>query len=530
MNQNIDALADLRPYATTVDRMFVRAGDRWPDRNFVVSDGRSLTYADMAVQVDQAARGLMTLGVQPGDRVALWMSNIWEWIVVQFAVTRVGAVLTPINTRLRIDDLGHILGDSGATVLLTQGRSAEFSYVDIAAEILTDPARTALKHIVVARPTDNMRAPFLAWDDFMAADERSIAAAQPCRDATELAYILYTSGTTSLPKGVMLSHACLNNAINFARCFGEGDTTLLIYPLFAITGCHNTVLKTLLIGGTVVLQERYDPGEALALIETHRCTVIGCLISVLEDIASLPEFAPERVRPLRIANVFPRRPEHLALLNRFGLETATTGYGMTETCGPVCFVADLDPTSMLTEGLPWPGDEVRLITEDSRDAEPDEDGAIIVRSPHNMIGYFRNPDATAKTIDSQGWLHTGDVGRRDRHGRITWVGRWNDIIKSSGFNFAAQEVEAYLGKLATIEEVSVVGVPDRGRGEVGAAFVVAAAGASLSLDAIRQHCHGRIASYKIPGHLFLREALPKTASGKVRKVELKAWFLEQQTC
>ncbi len=527
MNRPSDLLGDVRRFETTIDEMFRRAVARWPKRPFVIADGRHLSFGEMESRVEQAGRGLLALGVAPGDRVALWMSNIWEWIVVQLAVTRMGAVLTPINTRLRVDDMGHILRDCGATVLITQGASKDFSYVEVMGEILTLMGPdTPLRHVVVARPTGDMAQPFMAWDDFMAASGAVDVAPRPATDPKELAYILYTSGTTSLPKGVMLSHASLNNAVNMAGAFRDGDITFLVYPLFAITGCHNTVLKAILLGGSVVMQERFDPMEALTLIQEYRCTVIGCIINVLDEIAALTEFDLEKVASLRIANVFPRRPEHLELLQKFGFEAATTGYGMTETAGPVCFVADMDPGSMTTEGHPWPGDEVRLVTEDGRDAAVDEDGAILVRSPHNMIGYFNNPEATANTIDDDGWVHTGDIGRWDVHGRMTWVGRANDIIKSSGFNFAPQEVEAYLGSHAAVEEVAIVGVPDRSKGEVAAAFVIVNRGMSINLEEIRAFCAGRIASYKIPDLIFMRDELPKTASGKVRKVELKAWFLE----
>jgi acyl-CoA synthetase (AMP-forming)/AMP-acid ligase II len=528
VNEPYDPLDDVRKFETTVEQMFSRAVERWPDRPFVIADGKRISFAEMETHVNRAARGLLALGVAPGDRVALWMSNIWEWIVVQFAVTRMGAVLTPINTRLRVDDMGHILRDSGATILFTQGVSKDFSYVEVAREILAAlGSDTTLQHIVVARATGKMDQPFVSWNDFVTVGGTIQETPQPSEDPSDLAYILYTSGTTSLPKGVMLSHACLNDALNMAGQFREKDVTLLVYPLFAITGCHNAVLKSALLGGCVVMQERFDAAEVVALIEMHRCTVIGCIINVLEEIAALPDFDAKQVDSLRIANVFPRRSEHLALLQCFGIEAATTGYGMTETTGPVCFIADLDPESMTSEGCPWPGDEVRLVTEDGHDADVGEDGAILVRTRHNMIGYFNNPEATAKTKDGDGWLHTGDIGRWDSLGRLTWVGRANDIIKSSGFNFAAQEVEAYLSGHAAVEEVAIVGVPDRSKGEVGSAFVVPRAGMSIDLEEIRTFCARRIASYKIPGHAFIRDELPKTASGKVRKVELKEWFLER---
>lgn len=519
---------ELVHFETTVDQMFSRAVGRWPQRNFVVADGRTITYGEMDRLVGQAAHGLQALGVMPGDRVAVWMSNIWEWIVIQFAVTRIGAVLTPLNTRLRVEDLRHTLRDSGATVLVSQAEAHEFSYVEVIEKILQDRASVpALRHVVVARGKKDLAAPFVAWDDFIAGGRSDARAFAPATDARALAYILYTSGTTSLPKGVMLSHASLNNSLNLAHDLRDGDVTMLIYPMFAITGCHNALLPLVLVGGCVVMQERFDAAEAVDLIEKHRCTVLGCIVYVLDDLAKAPGFSSQRVSTLRLANIFPRRPQHLEILRKFGFKSAITGYGMTETCGPVTYMSNMDPATMNCEGRPWGGNEVRVVGPDGKEAAPGVEGEILVRGRQVMLGYFGLPEATAKAIDKDGYLHTGDVGRFDEQGFFTWLGRYTDMYKCSGFNVASMEVEAYLIRHPAVAEVAVLGVPDKAKGEVGAAFLVTKPGASLSLEEVRKFCAGQIASYKIPGHVFVRQELPKTASGKVRKVELKASVLQQ---
>jgi acyl-CoA synthetase (AMP-forming)/AMP-acid ligase II len=519
---------ELVRFETTVDQMFSRAVDRWPQRPFVIADGKRISYGEMEALVNQAAHGLQALGVRPGDRIAVWMSNIWEWVVIQFATTRIGAVLTPLNTRLRVEDLRHTLRDSGATVLVTQGAAHEFSYVDVVRTILKNPETVpALRHVIVARPEPGIKAPFLAWQDFITGGRSEMRPFRPATNPKDLAYILYTSGTTSLPKGVMLSHASLNNALNLAHDLRDGDITFLIYPMFAITGCHNAMLPLILVGGCVVLQERFDAAEAIDLIEQYRCTVLGCIVYVLEDLAKARGFAPQRVATLRLANIFPRRPQHLEILRKFGFQSAITGYGMTETCGPVTYMSNMDPATMNCEGKPWGGNEVRVIGPDGKDAPPNVEGEILVRGRQVMLGYFGLPDATAKAIDKEGWLHTGDVGRFDEQGFFTWLGRYTDMYKCSGFNVASQEVEAFLVRHPAVAEVAVLGVPDKAKGEVGAAFLVTKPGMTLSLDEVRRFCAGQIASYKIPGHVFVRPELPKTASGKVRKVELKAWVLPQ---
>ncbi len=519
---------ELKQYETTIDQIFARAVKRWPDRPFVIAEGRSFSYREMNVLVERAAHGLQVLNVGPGDRVALWMSNIWEWIVTQFAVTRIGAVLTPLNTRLRIDDLRHTLRDSGARVLVTQAAANEFSYVDTIGAILEDRSGVPdLQHIVVARGGDDLKAPFIAWQAFDAGGEADKKPLVPSQNPREMAYILYTSGTTSLPKGVMLSHVSLNNSFNLATDLLDGDIALLAYPLFAITGCHNNVLALALIGGGVVLQERFDAAEAVDLIEQYRCTSIGGIMYVLDDITRAANFTSERVSSLRVANVFPRRPEHLPIIQKLGLKSAATGYGMTETGAHTTFVSGVDPATMHADGKPWPGNEIKIVRPDGSEAPRGEDGALLARMPALMLGYYNRPDATAAAIDKDGWLHTGDVGRIDDRGQLTWVGRNSDVYKSSGFNVASLEVEAFLSRHPAIAEVAVLGVPDPGKGEVGAAFIVAKPSSQVDAAAIREFCAGQIASYKIPGHVFVWDELPKTASGKVRKVELKAFFLER---
>lgn len=514
-------------FETTVDRIFSRAVTSWPDRKFIVSEDRTFSYGEMNTLVDRVAHGLLALDVKPGDRVALWMSNVWEWVAIQFAVTRIGAVLTPLNTRLRVEDLRHTLSDSGARVLLTQADSLDFSYVEVIREILQDAdSVAALQHVVVARSSSPADKPFLGWDDFLARGAADRRMPTPARDPDALVYILYTSGTTSRPKGVMLSHANLNNSLRMAHDLQDGDCTFLIYPLFAITGCHNAMLPTCLVGGSIILQERFDAVDALDLIERHRCTVIGCIIYILDELVKASGFATQRVSSLRLTNVFPRRPHHRELLLKFGLEAAATGYGMTETCGPVVYAVDLDSESMLGEGVAWADVLVRTVLPDGSDTPPGVEGEIVVKGRQVMLGYFNLPEATANAIDGDGWLHTGDVGFFDEKKRLTWLGRNSDMYKCSGFNVASQEVEAFVGRHPGVAEVAVLGVPDAAKGEVGAAFIVAKPGAAIDQAEIGKFCAGKIASYKIPGHVFVRSELPKTVSGKVRKVELKAFFMK----
>lgn len=504
----------------TIDAILVHAAKTWPDRAFLVFEDVTLSFADVDRLADEVARGLLMLGVQPGDRVALWMSNRLEWVAAQFGATRMGAVLVPVNTRLRHDDLAHTLRDAGAHVVITQGDTEEFSYLKVIDGVRTDCPD--LTHIVVAGATPPATEGYLAWSAFRAAGRQNTSSPQPATDADQMAYILYTSGTTGLPKGVMLSHRNLNNAFNLAGQMGSAEIFFMGYPLFTITGCHNTILASAISGTTVILQERFDPETALDLIERHQCTLFGGHLTVVEQIIKHPTFASERVRSLKGGRIFPRRPHNIPTLKALGVEYAASGYGLTETSGPLVNNIGLDPETLSTEGRPWDGVEIEIRDDGGNPVPIGEQGIIHGRSPQVMLGYFNNPEATAKTLVGDGWLKTGDLGRLDAAGNLSFISRYDDVFKCGGFNVAEEEVEIFLSGHPDIDQVAVVGVPDPAKGQVGAAFVIPKPGKSVTLSDLRAFCADRVASYKIPGHAIQLEEFPRTAMGKVRKVALKS--------
>jgi acyl-CoA synthetase (AMP-forming)/AMP-acid ligase II len=510
---------------TAIDSILAAASEKWPDRPFIVFENRPYSYATIERRVDEAARGLMTLGVQAGDRVALWMSNRVEWIIAQFAVTRLGAVLVPLNTRLRSVDITHMLRDSGSVVLITQHHAEGFSYLDIVREVIADGQCTALSHVVVAAPDDDLETPFLSWDTLL--DSSNVHTPVPETDVNAMAYILYTSGTTGLPKGVMLSHCNLNNCFNLSGQMTDGDVFFLSYPLFAITGCHNTILACALIGGTVVLQERFEPAEAVALIERYKCTWIGGHITAMEQLVGSSAFDSKRLASLRGGRIFPRRPQHLPLLNKLGIEYAASGFGLTESAGPLVNNCGLDKVTLSSEGQPWPGNQIEIRDPEGNVLPAGEEGIIFAKSPQIMLGYFNNPEATARALTEDGWLRTGDMGKLDDDGNLTFISRYDDVYKCMGFNVAGDEVEAFLSGHPDIEDVAVIGVPDDSKGAVGAAFVIPKSGANVSLENVVGFCKGQIASYKTPGHVVCVSDFPRTAMGKVRKRELRQTHFQE---
>lgn len=526
-NDTYSNIRDLVRFSTPVDSIFSSAVNRWPNRNFLEWSDGVMTYAQLDSCATAIARALLVRGVGRGDRVAVWMSNIWEWVAVQFAVTKIGAVLTPINTRLRRDDLNQILTDSGAKVLFTQFDSNGFSYLDVLDDVYSLPdALPALETVIVARPNKSMACRYMAWDKFISEGSLCNLPLQPELNVDRLAYILYTSGTSSEPKGVMLSHRNLNNCFNMLWDFRDGEKSFLVYPLFAITGCHNAVLGTALVGGSLVLQETFDPIEANELIQQHRCTTISGIFAAVKQIADAPNFDRDKCPDLRHLVVFPRNATQLDTYKKLGVQTASVAYGMTETTGCVVYVSDLSEESLACTGYTLPGVELELRHPDGTLVTPGTHGEIHVRGPSIMIGYFNKPEETAKVL-TDGWLKTGDVGFVNHQGCLTYVSRLSDIYKCSGFNVSAAEVEALLEKHPAVGEVAVIGVPDHEKYEVGAAYVVLRPKAELTVAQMQAFCRGKIAAFKVPGHLRLVESLPKTTSGKIRKNELRSAFANE---
>jgi len=506
----------------TLNSILVSAVKNSPNAPYLYFEGKCWTYRNVDDAVNRTAKALLELGVMPGDRIAIWMSNRPEWVIAQYATTRLGAVLVPLNTRLRRDDLAYALNDSGARAIFTQASTDSFSYTKLLNEILDADQCPELKHILVAREQGADLAPLMTgWTQLQDIGTNSSLQPSPAVNPDDMAYIVYTSGTTSAPKGVMLSHTNLNNSYNYAGNYLEDDIIFVAYPMFAVTGCHNSVLGSAIAGASLVLQERFDSAEALTLIEKYKCTVYNGMTDTIKAISQVPEFKSAHTKSLRHANVFPRRPEHRPLFKLLNFVTAGTGYGMTETSGPVTNALDTVEDFALGEGKPWAGNLIRLVDPENNDVKQGDVGAILVSSSQLMLGYFNKPEATQKAINSEGWLCTGDMGYFSPDGVLVWSGRNDDVYKTSGFNVSGLEVESFLSAYPNLANVAVIGVPDDKKGMVGAAFIIPKLEGEITLKDIQSFCSGKIASHKIPGHVISLTSFPLTPNGKVRKLQLR---------
>src|SRR5215471_194353 len=518
--------ADMTPPASrTLPDLLDELAARQPEHEFVVGGGERLSYAETRARARRLARGLRDLGVRRGETVALLMNNRPAWLLVDFAVTMLGATLVPVSTWSRPRELEYVLNHCQAATLITIPGFGGQDYLQALAQ--ASGRLPHLRQIVVAGRAPSFDT--IALDSLMGSEDTrdaDIDAAQRAVAPDDVAYILYTSGTTSTPKGVQLCHGKLiENMWNIGerQHLTPVDRMWMGISLFWSFGCANALLAVMTHGGTIVLQEHLDPGAALALIERERCTVYYGTPNIALALYEHPDRARRDLSSLRTgAAIGP--PAAMQMVMDLGVKEICNVYGLTECYGN-CAVTDAhDPAEvrLTTVGYPLPGMEIRVVDRDTRrPLPPGEIGEILVRGLLTP-GYYRDPERNAESFDSEGFLLTGDLGFVGPDGRLRFRGRIKEMVKTGGINVAPLEVEEVLLGHPTVEQAYVVGVPDLRKEEILIAVVVAHPGQIADPAALRTLCKDALAAYKVPQeiHVVTREDLPLTATGKVQKFRL----------
>jgi len=513
----------------SIPAMVRDAGHRFGEAEAVVEDDTRIGFATLSSMVDRAARALLAAGIERGDRIAVWAPNSLEWIVAALAVTTAGGVLVPINTRFRGAEAAYVLERSGARILLTVRGFLDTDYPALLAE--AGVALPALEHIVLLSGSTDGAA--VAWEVFL---ERAVgvtdAQLETCVSSIgpdDPSDVVFTSGTTGNPKGVVMAHGQTLRAY-LAWCdwadLRTGDRYLIANPFFHIFGYKAGCLTSLMRGATIVPVAVFDPGVVLDLVERERISVLPGPPTIYQALLDHPDRARHDISSLRVA-VTGAADIPVELIRRvreeLPFERILTGYGLTEAGTVTGSKPDDDFEHVATTvGVPWDGFEVRTATETGADAPTGEPGEVLVRGETVMRGYLDDPDATADAIDGDGWLHTGDLGTFDADGYLRIVGRIKDMFIVGGFNASPAEIENLLLRHPRIAQVAVIGVPDARLGEVGMAFVVLDPGPLVESPEIIGWARREMANYKVPRSVVFLDALPLNATGKVVKDELRA--------
>lgn len=527
------------PY--TVGDLVARAGQRFAATEALIDDRHRLTFAELARECTGVAAALVGAGVGAGDRVAIWAPNVAEWALAALGALTVGAVVVPVNTRFTVTEAREVIRRSNARVAVaTEG----FLGRGYASELVA--AAPDLPHldtvVAVTLPSGDTPAPevppgALGWDDFLAAgatipdaDVDSLARAVRPDDISD---IIFTSGTTGRPKGVMTTHA---QSIRAFQAWGDvvglthGDRYLVVNPFFHTFGYKAGIIASLIQGATVVCEPVFDPDGVLARVATERISMLPGPPTLYLSLLEHPGRSDVDLSSLRLAVTGAATvPEEMIrrMYSDLGFETVITGYGLTEATGVVtmCRAGD-DPVRIATtSGRAIDGVEVAVVDNTGAAQPPGTPGEVVCRGYNVMRGYLDDPDATAETIDTNGWLHTGDIGVLDTDGYLRITDRLKDMFIVGGFNAYPAEIENTLSDHPGVAQVAVVGMPDDRLGEVGWAWVVPRRDAGNDPDAlagdITSWAREHLANYKVPRRVLVVDALPLNASGKVLKYELR---------
>jgi len=524
----------------------------YPRQEALIYPDRPLRYdfSQLEWLARQIARGLLSLGIERGDRVALWATNIPEWVVLQFALAKIGAVLVTVNTSLRAAELEYLLKQSEASTLITISGFRDLDYVATIYEIIPElrgsqeNALHSMKLPYLRRVIyigDEHPGGMLRYDSLLA---RSEGVGEDCLDAhlaaqdlDEVINMQYTSGTTGFPKGVMLTH---RNIVNNGYWLGEAlgytpqDKLCVPVPFFHCFGCVIGVLGAYTHAVPIVPLEVFEPLRVLQAVEREKCTALygvpTMFIAELEQL-NYHSFDVTSLRTGVMAGSLCPEPLMRKVMERMNLTEMTIAYGLTEASPGITITPRTDSLELRTQtvGRVLPEVEVKIIDPATEETcAPNIAGELCCRGYNVMKGYYNNRQATMEAIDADGWLHTGDQAMMDERGYLRITGRIKEIIIRGGENVAPKEIEDLLRRHPKIADIYVYGVPDQRLGEEIAAAIRLNSDETMTVDEVRAFCDGKIARFKIPRHVRFVESFPMTASGKVQKFKLREKHIKEQ--
>jgi HIP---CoA ligase len=508
--------------------------EQFGDELAIIDGDKAMSFREVAETMLRVGRALLGSGTRPGDRVALWAPNSAAWITTALGILATGARLVPLNTRFKGQEAAYILRKCGARTVISVDGFLGLHHLDMLRD--ADPTAPPLADAVVL---DGGGVPWASsWDDFLArgagVDEGAIRDQIEAIRPEDGSDVMFTSGTTGHPKGVMLRHGTsLRCYQDYTESFelGRADRILIVTPFFHCFGYKAGWMAALMVGATAVPMAVFDPEVALRMVEELGITHTGGAPTMFWAMIDHPTRPDRNLSSLRRAMVSAAYVP-MELIERMktdlGIEQPLTGYGLTEAHAIVSKSRPNEPTEIVANwsGQVLDGVEVRIVDDAGKVVPLEERGEVLVRGYNVMDGYFDEPEATAAVIDSDGWLHTGDIAYMNASNYLKVCDRKKDMYITNGFNVAPAEVESIIADWDQVSACAVVGVPDPRAGEVGAAFVVPAPESALTSEAVIAYAHSHMANYKVPRRVSIVDELPLNATGKVLKDVLRGWVAE----
>ena len=534
----------------TFGQFLERWADETPDKDFIVYPDRNLrfSYADFNIRVDNLAKALLHIGMRPDDKLGIFANNVPDWLTFMFASAKIGVVLVTINTNYKTHELDYLVKNSDLKALCLVNGWRDSDYVQMIYELVPELKESQRGYLhsekfpflrnVIFIGQEKHRGMFNTAELILLGSQldeqlfNDIKSSISCHDVVNMQY---TSGTTGFPKGVMLTHYnILNNGFATGQCmnYTADDRLCVCVPLFHCFGCVLALCAIITHGATMVVVENFDPLVVLASVQKEKCTALYGVPTMFIAELNHPMFSMFDLSSLR-TGIMAGAPCPIETMNevmsKMNMSELIIVYGLTESSPGMTATRSHDAPCIrsTTVGKAYPAVEVKVANpETGEELKPGEQGELCCRGYNVMKGYYKNPEATAKAIDKDGWLHSGDLGVMDEHGYFRVTGRIKDMIIRGGENIYPREIENFLYTMPQIQAIEVAGVPSRKYGEEVGAFIKRRQGVELHEEDVIDFCRGKISRYKIPKYIFFVDEFPMTASGKIQKYKLRELSLE----
>jgi len=535
----------------TIGALLDEMAQRYPDNDALVYPERGIRYSyrEFNEVCRQVAKGLLKMGVKKGENISIWAYNVPEWVILQFASAKIGAILVTVNTSYKSAELEYILNQSDSSSLFMVKSFKDTDYVQTIGEVVPELPVSSPGALSVAKLPFLKRVVFIGDEtpagmiNFRGITElgrdvtdAELAAVEATLDRHDVINMQYTSGTTGFPKGVMLTHYnIINNGFNIGECmlFTEKDRLCIPVPFFHCFGCVLAVMACVTHGTAMVPVEVFDPLKVLKTIEAEKCTAVHGVPTMFIAELEHPEFSSFDLSSLRTGIMAGSNcPIEVMkkVITQMNASEITIAYGQTES-SPVITQTRTDDAIELrvaTVGRALPDVEVKIVDiETGAVLPPGKQGELCTRGYHVMKGYYKMPEETARAIDPEGWLHTGDLAIMDENGYCKITGRIKNMIIRGGENIYPREIEEFLYTHPKVSDIQVYGVPDRKYGEQVMASIILKKGIEMTEEEVREFCRGKIANYKIPKYVKFVDSYPMTASGKIQKFKMRDMAIKE---